>query len=81
MNGKQLPYDPVEPDDIELGEEITDVEMRQPAGMVVSVRLSAKEAQQLQEIARESGKSLSAVARESLQATIARGIPVVHEQK
>jgi hypothetical protein len=63
--------------DVGLGEEIAAVETRQPTGMVVSVRLSAEEARQLQDIAHRAGKPLVVVARESLQAMIARGAPDV----
>ncbi len=62
-----------ERDDVELGEEIMDMETKRPGGLVVSVRLSAEEARQLQDIARRIGKPLTVIARESLQSTIACG--------
>jgi len=53
------------------GEEATrDVQARRGSGIVVSVRLSAQEAEQLQTLARMTGKSLSEVARESLRASL-----------
>jgi len=75
MGDIELPIERVTLDGVELGEEITDVDTRRPAGMVVSVRLSAEEARLLQDVARRAGKSLTAIARESLQATIAGGVP------
>ncbi len=69
-------YERIEPGDIELGEEVTDMEVKRPGGMVVSVRLSAEEARQLQDIARRAGKPLTVVVREALQATITRHAPV-----
>ena len=80
MDNMQRQHEHIEPTDIELGEELTNVEVKRPGGMVVSVRLSGEEARQLQEIARRAGKPLAAVARESLQATIARGASEVVRQ-
>ena len=58
-------------DDIELGEEVArSAQGKRPAGIVVSVRLSAQEADQLQLLAQTSGKSLSEVAREALRASL-----------
>ena len=73
MNDEILRYERIEPGDIELGDEITDVEVRRPAGLVVSVRLSAEEADQLERIAERAGKSVTDVAREAVQAAIASG--------
>ena len=53
MNNEKSPYERIEPGDIELGDEITDVEVRRPVGLVISVRLSAEEADQLERMPRE----------------------------
>jgi len=75
MSDVELPIERVTLDGVELGAEIADVDTRRPAGMVISVRLSAEEARQLQDVARRASKSLTAIARESLRATIAGGAP------
>ena len=54
------------PDEIELGDDMIDVERRERAGVVVSVRLSAEEADQLQSIAEDRKTTLSRVAREAI---------------
>ena len=56
------------PEDIELGDEVIEVERRPRAGVVVSVRLSADEADQLQRLAEERKTTLSHVAQEALSA-------------
>jgi predicted transcriptional regulator len=61
------------PDDIELGDEVIEVERKPRAGVVLSVRLSAEEADQLQAIAEKRRTTLSRVAREALAGYIARG--------
>ena len=53
------------PDDIEPGDEVIDVERKPRAGVVVSVRLSAEEADQLQRIAEGRKTTLSRIAREA----------------
>ena len=53
------------PDDIELGDEVIEVERRERAGVVVSVRLSAEEADRLQRMAEDRKTTLSRVAREA----------------
>jgi predicted N-acetyltransferase YhbS len=73
MNNEMLRYERIEPSDIELGDEITDVEVRRPVGLVIAVRLSAEEADQLERIAEKAGKSVTEVAREAVQAVIAAG--------
>jgi Ribbon-helix-helix protein, copG family len=73
MNNEKLRYERIEPGDIELGDEITEVEVRSPVGLVISVRLSAEEADQLEQIAEKAGKSVTEVAREAVQAVIAAG--------
>jgi hypothetical protein len=73
MNNENLRYERIEPGDIELGDEITDVEVKRPVGLVISVRLSAEEADQLERIAERAGKSVTDVAREAVQAVIAAG--------
>ena len=60
-------------DDIELGDEAIEVERREPSGVVVSVRLSAKEADQLQSIAEERKTTLSRIAREAIVTYLANG--------
>jgi hypothetical protein len=82
MDDETLHYERIEPGDIELGEEITNVEVRRPVGLVISVRLSAEEADQLERIAERAGKSVTDVAREAVQAVIAAGaLPTkAHEQ-
>jgi len=47
-----------------------EIQGKRDAGMVVSVRLTAQEADRLQGLARNSGKSVSDIARESLRATL-----------
>ena len=61
------------PDDIELGDEVIDVERKPRAGVVVSVRLSAEEADQLQRIAERRKTTLSRVAREALTSYLVHG--------
>ena len=61
------------PDDIELGDEVIEVEKKPRAGVVVSVRLSAEEADRLQDLADKRGISLSRVAREALSGYLAHG--------
>ncbi len=60
------------PDDIELGD-VIEVDRKPRAGVVVSVRLSAEEADQLQDIAARRKTTLSRVAREALTAYLAHG--------
>lgn len=61
------------PDNIELGDEAIEVERRERAGVVVSVRLSAEEADRLQDIAESRKTTLSRVAREVIAAYLANG--------
>jgi hypothetical protein len=61
------------PDDIELGDEVIEVERKPRAGVVVSVRLSADEADQLQNIAEQRETTLSKVAREAVAAYLTHG--------
>lgn len=59
---------------VELGEEVTsDVRGRRPAGIVLSVRLTAEEAEQMQRIAQVTAKSLSEVARIALRSFLNNG--------
>jgi hypothetical protein len=74
MSNEKLRHERIEPGDIELGDEITEVEVRRPVGLVISVRLSAEEADQLERIAERAGKSVTEVAREAIQAVIAAGV-------
>lgn len=73
MNNEKHRYERLDPDDLDLGDEETSVQVRHPVGLVVSVRLSAEEADQLERIAEVAGKSVVDVAREAVQATIAAG--------
>ncbi len=73
MDDAKMRYERIEPGDIELGDEITDIEVRRPVGLVISVRLSAEEADQLERIAERAGKSVTDVAREAVRAVIAAG--------
>lgn len=61
------------PDDIELGDDVIEVEKNPRAGVVVSVRLSAEEADQLQNLAEQRRTTLSSVAREALSSYLAHG--------
>ncbi len=65
--------DRIGPDDIELGDEPIDVERRPRAGVVVSVRLTAEEADRLQTIADGHNTTLSRVAREAIERYLASG--------
>ncbi len=60
------------PDDIELGD-VIEVERKPRAGVVVSVRLSADEADELQSIAESRHTTLSRVVREALASYLAHG--------
>jgi predicted transcriptional regulator len=60
----------MEPEDLELGAEPIDVERRTRSGVVVSVRLSADEADLLQAIAQSHHVTLTDVAREAIIAYI-----------
>ena len=62
------------PDDIELGDEVIEVERRERAGVVVSVRLSAEEADRLQSMAEDRKTTLSRVAREAIATYLANGL-------
>lgn len=59
-------------EDIELGEDAIEVERKPRAGVVISVRLSADEADRLQQLAEERKTTLSHVAHEALSAFLAR---------
>lgn len=59
-------------EDYELGEAV-EVERRPRAGVVISVRLSQDEADQLQELAQQRGTTLSRVAREAITAYLGAG--------
>lgn len=58
----------MERSDVELGECVLEVERRPRAGVVVSARLGAEEAQALFERARRDGKKVSQIAREAVLA-------------
>lgn len=53
--------------EVELGE-VVEVERRPRAGVVLSVRLSVEEAEQLHEIAKRRGATVSRIGREALVA-------------
>lgn len=59
-------------DEYELGEAV-EVERRPRADVVVSVRLSREEAEQLQELAQRRGVTLSRIAREAITSYIDTG--------
>jgi predicted DNA-binding ribbon-helix-helix protein len=61
------------PDTIELGDDAIEVERCERAGVVVSVRLSAEEADRLQDIAEGRKTTLSRLAREVIAAYLADG--------
>ena len=61
------------PDDIEVGDEVIEVERRERAGVIVSVRLSAEEADRLQSMAEDQKTTLSRVAREVIANYLAHG--------
>lgn len=61
------------PEDVELGEEIIKVRRRRRSGVVVSVRLSPDHADQLHELAAQTGKTISQLAREALQSLLRTG--------
>lgn len=52
--------------DFEIGEEITDVRRGPRNGAVISVRLSAEEADRLHDIAESTERTVSQIAREAL---------------
>ena len=56
----------MEPDDIELGDEPIEVERRPRAGLVISVRLSPDEADEIEGIAEERKITVSQVARDAI---------------
>jgi hypothetical protein len=63
----------MDPEEIELNDEVVEVERRPRAGVVVSVRLSADEADELQRVAERRGTTLSRVAREAITGYLAHG--------
>lgn len=57
-----------------VGEEITrDVRVRRPAGIVLSVRLTAEETEQIQRLAQVTAKGISEVARIALRSFLDNG--------
>jgi len=63
----------MERSDVELGDELIEVERRPRAGVVVSVRISADEADALQALAERRRATLSQVAKEAIVAYLSRG--------
>lgn len=63
----------MERQDIELGDEPVQVGRKRRAGVVVSVRLSADEAERLMQLAEERKVSLSQVAREAITTYLLHG--------
>jgi predicted transcriptional regulator len=61
------------PEDIELGDEPVEVERRPRSGVVLSVRLSPDEADQLQTLAAQRRVPLSTVAREAIVTYLTNG--------
>lgn len=62
-----------EREEFELGDEAIEVERARRSGIVLSVRLSADEAEQVQRLALERGMSLSQIAREALTGLLRGG--------
>ena len=62
----------MEPEQFEAGENVTDeVRRNRPGGMVVSVRLTQEDSVKLIDLAEESGKTISQLARQAIRAFIA----------
>lgn len=66
LNGKLKGRKDVASDDLELGETPIRVKRRLPSAVVVSIRLSSREAGELLAIAEERGTTLSQIAREAI---------------
>lgn len=63
-----------DPQDFIAGEDVTEeFEIKQPVGIVLSIRLSREEAARLAQIGQQEGLNMAQTAREALLATIAAG--------
>lgn len=67
-----------EPEEFEAGENVTDqVQRNKPSRIVISVRLTPEDSVKLLDLAEESGKTVSQVARQAIRSFISqRGHPV-----
>ncbi len=63
------------PHDIELGDEAVDVERPGRAGLVVSIRLSPEEADQLERLADQRRMAISALAKEIVAESLKAATP------
>ena len=64
----------MESEEFEAGENVTDqVRRNRPTGIVVSVRLTPEDSAKLIDLAEESGKTVSQVAREAIRTFISQG--------
>lgn len=62
-----------EPEELELGENVTDqVRQHKPSGIVVSVRLAPEDSVKLIDLAEETGKTVSQIAREAIRSFISQ---------
>ncbi len=67
MHNTTTSYERIEPDDLDLGEDVTDeVIIRQPTGVVISVRLSQVEAGCLAVLARRNGTGVVEAAHAAI---------------
>ena len=58
----------LEPEEFEAGENVTDeVRRSKPGGIVVSVRLSREDSAKLVDLAEDSGKTVSQIARQAIR--------------
>ena len=63
----------IEPEEFEAGENVTDqVRRNKPSGIVISVRLTPEDSIKLVDLAEESGKTVSQVARQAIRSFIAQ---------
>jgi predicted transcriptional regulator len=62
----------VGPDDIELGDEALEVERSPRPGLVVSIRLTADEADELERVAARRRSTVTGLAREALRQYLAQ---------
>jgi hypothetical protein len=62
-------------DDFQPGEDVTDSfeEPRRPSGIVVSVRLAPQDADRLIDLAEETGRTVSQIARQAIRSFLAFG--------
>jgi len=71
MHTTTPPYERIEPDDCDLGDEVTnEVIIHRPTGVVISVRLTREEADWLAALARRNGTGVVEAARATLSAAL-----------